>query len=95
VTEADELIEALRLAGQRIPPSRLMSAAQLRKYLGVCDRTLQAWRAQGKPPAGVRLNGRWFYPVAEVSKFLAVEARSTTQNPAPPTLPTPPKGAQR
>lgn len=95
MTEADELIAALALAGMRVPPSQLLSAAQLRRYLGVCDRTLQAWRAQGKPPTGVRLNGRWFYPVAEVSKFLTVEARSTTQNPAPPALPTAPKPVQR
>jgi hypothetical protein len=93
MTEAD-LIAALAQAGLRVAPSGLLRAAQLRRYLGVSDRTLQAWRAQGKPPHGVRLNGLWFYPVAGVAKFLAAEPRDTAQNHAEPALPAAAKPAQ-
>jgi predicted site-specific integrase-resolvase len=67
----EELIALLRAANVRVPPSGLLRAAQLRKFLGVSDRTLQSWRAQGKPPHGLKLNGQWSYPLTEVAKFLA------------------------
>jgi hypothetical protein len=68
---ADELIAALHAANVRLPPSGLLRAAQLRRFLGVSDRTLQSWRARGLPPQGLKLNGQWSYPLTEVAKFLA------------------------
>jgi hypothetical protein len=66
---ADELIALLRAANIRVPPSGLLHAAQLRKFLDVSDRTLQSWRAHGKPPSGVRLNGQWHYSTIAVAQF--------------------------
>jgi hypothetical protein len=77
MTEA-ELLDALRAANIRVPPSGLLRAVQLRKFLGVSDRTVQSWRAQGKPPHGRRLNGRWHYSTAAVVKFLAAAPHSTS-----------------
>jgi hypothetical protein len=91
----DELIAALRAANIRVPPSGLLRAAQLRKFLGVSDRSLQSWRAQGKPPHGQRLNGHWHYPLTEVAKFLATEPHNIAQDPTASTLPAAPKIAQR
>jgi hypothetical protein len=63
----EELEAALRAAGIAVRPNGMLRASELRRFLNVSDGTLQAWRAQGKPPSGVRLNGQWHYPVVAVA----------------------------
>jgi hypothetical protein len=92
---ADELIAALRAANIRVPPSGLLRAAQLRKFLAVSDRTLQSWRAHGKPPHGLRLNGQWSYPLTEVAQFLSTEPHNTPREPVDPALSSASKAVQR
>jgi hypothetical protein len=92
VTEP-ELIEALRAVA--VPPSGLMRASQLRRFLGVSDRTLANWRAANKPPHATRLNGCWYYSVAEVAEFLSAQSGKGQQPSEESPIARPPTDAHR
>ncbi len=64
----EELLKRCRDAGIIIPPSGMVRAATAKQILGVTMRTLEEWRRADKPPKAVRLNGSWYYDVAEIAR---------------------------
>ena len=67
---SEELIKRCRAAGINIPPSGMVRAAMVKNILDVSNRTLEVWRQEGKPPRARKLNGSWFYDVADLAAFL-------------------------
>lgn len=67
----DELLRRLAAAGIRVPPSGVVRAALASQIVDVHPRTLEEWRAAGKPPHARKLNGAWHYDIAELARFLS------------------------
>jgi hypothetical protein len=78
----EELERRLRGAGIATRPNGMMRASELQRFLGCSPRTLHAWRAAGKPPQAVRLNGSWHYSLAAVAAFHTAMTGNDRQSPA-------------
>lgn len=45
-------------------------------FLGIAPRTLANWRSQGRGPVIVKLGGRVFYRISDLTAFLSGQDRS-------------------
>jgi hypothetical protein len=60
----------MTLPGLKVSPSGLVRASELARYLDVTAQTLANWRAAGKPPKSLKLNGGFFYRVADIDAYI-------------------------
>lgn len=61
-------------------PEALVDQREAARYLGVSERTIEAWRVAGCGPAYVALGRRRLYRRTDLDAFVASRVRQTTDS---------------